>query len=328
MPVCKKTFLILFIAILWSAKGSSQEGSLYTNDYLDAFITNPACTGAEYYPVAHVLARKQWLGFTDSPGMFLASGNFRIGSYDFYDPKGFVNTGPVHLKDRIGLGAAVFQDRNGPLSTTGGILSYAYSVPLDIDSRLSFGLSVHMLHYALNTSVLKPDQPNDPYLFEGKEGRFNFNVGIGVYYHTDRYFGGLSVMKILPGVSNVSEMPVEKPSYFLMGGYKLNRQSSAFNYEPSLEIKKMQNEKIILDLRNKVYIKRLNWIAFSYSTSQLIRLQFGLRIYKMAYVGYSSEFSLSRIARYNFGTHEISLGINLGLIGVEGLREAIRSADN
>ncbi len=320
--------ILIPLLTLCSLDVFSQEQAVFGDDYLYPFITNPACTGSEYYPVAGMSVKKQWLGFPDSPATFLFAGNFRVGSYDFYDPKGFINDGPLHLKDRVGLGASVFQDKNGPLSTTGGILSYAYSVPVNADARLSFGLSAYMFQYALNSSILKPDQANDPYLLDGNESLFRFNVGIGAYYHTNTWFGGISFIKLLPGVSAVNQNPMEKPGYFLMGGYKFNGSSNSFNFEPSLELKKWGGEPLNLDVHAKLYVKKLNWIAASFSTAGRANFRFGIRIYKMVYAGYNYECNLSNIVRYNYGTHEISLGINLGLVGVEGLRQAIRSSDN
>jgi type IX secretion system PorP/SprF family membrane protein len=316
----------LILSTLCFINSFSQEQSIYINDYLNPSVINPACTGAEYYPVAHLSSKKQWLGFSGAPTTFLLSGNFRLGKYDFYDPKGFVNKGPLQLKDRVGIGAAIFQDNNGPLSNTGGILSYAYHVPVNRDSRLSFGMSAIMINYALKSSELKPDQMGDSYLLNGNNSIFTFNLGVGVYYHNNKYFTGISINKVLPGITDVNEPKDELPSFFVMGGYKFNRNSNSFNFEPSITLKKLGNEKLIADTHAKLYIKRLNWIAISYSTTQKMSFQFGLRIYKMAYIGYNFEYTLSNIATYNYGTHEISLGINLGLISVEGIRQSIRSS--
>jgi type IX secretion system PorP/SprF family membrane protein len=323
MP-CKINYTcVLIIFILLSINSFSQENSIYNNDYLDPFITNPACTGAEYYPVAHLSIYKQWLGFKDSPSTYLLSGNFRIGNFDFYDPKKFINKGPLKLRDRVGLGAAIFNNTNGPLSTTGGYLSYAYHLPVNQNSRLSFGLSLLMTNYAMKSSILKPGQSDDNYLLSGNNSSFKANFGFGIYYYSTRYFTGLSINKLLPGISNVNDPLTETPSYFFIGGYKFFQNNNSFNFEPSIALKKIDNKGIIVDIHSKLYIKKLNWIALSYSTSQKIDIQFGFKLYKMVYFGYKYGYTLSDIAVYNYGTHEISLGINLGLIGVEGIRETV-----
>jgi type IX secretion system PorP/SprF family membrane protein len=316
----KISFSSLLLLIFFNS--FSQEGSILNNGYLNPFIINPACTGAEYYPVAHLSVKKQWLGIADSPVTFLLAGNLRIGKYDYYDPKGFLNKGPVKLKDRIGFGAAVFQDINGPLKNTGGVLSYGYHLPINKDSRLSFGLSAIMLHYSLNSSILKPDVINDPYLFTDNDNIFNMNLGTGVYYQSYNYFAGVSVIKVLTGVSSINEPKSVSPSYFLSGGYTFNKTSKSFVFEPSVTLKKPGGSNFFIDGHAKVYIKQFNWAAFSISTSQRINFQFGLKIYKMTYFGYNFESGLGKIARYNYGSHEISLGINLGLRGVDGVRDS------
>lgn len=316
------SFILL---IIFFENAFSQENSIYNNDYLDPFIINPACTGAENYPVAHLSVKKQWLGFSGSPSTYLLSGNYRIGEYDFYDPKGFVNKGPLQLKDRIGLGASIFKDNNGPLENTGGLISYAYHLPLKNNSKFSLGMSVIMAHYALNSSILKPNEINDSYLLTGNANIFRANLGFGVFYYNNTYFAGVSVNKFLPGISNVNESIKELPSYFVMGGYKFWKNNYAFNIEPSITLKKLRNENLIIDTHAKLYVKRLNWIAFSYSSSQKLNFQFGLKLYKMLYVGYDYEQNISNIASYNYGTHEISLGINLGLISIEGVRETVKN---
>jgi type IX secretion system PorP/SprF family membrane protein len=301
----------------------SQEGSIYDNYYLNPFIINPAITGAEYYPVAELSAKKQWLGFPDAPTTFLLAGNYRIGHYDFYDPKGFVNKGPLKLANRIGLGAAMYRDNDGPLSTTGLILSYAYHSILHNNSKLSFGISGIGTVYSLNSSVLKPDQSNDTYLLNGNGNVFRANINFGVYYYNDIYFAGLSANKILPDVPNVNNQTKELPSYFLIGGYKFLAKNNSLNIEPSFTLKKLGAEKITIDIHTKFYVKRLNWIAISYSTSGKMDFQFGLNLYKMLYAGYNYESTLSNINSYNSGSHEIYLGINLGLVGIEGIRRTV-----
>ena len=324
--MCIKKYIIsLILLITCYINLFSQEGSIYDNYYLNPFIINPAITGAEYYPVAELSVKKQWLSFPDAPTTFLLAGNYRIGQYDFYDPKGFVNKGPLKLANRIGLGAALYRDNNGPLSNTGLILSYAFHVPLNKDSKLSFGISGIGTIYSLNSSILKPDQSNDSYLLTGNGNIFRANLNFGVYYYSDIYFAGLSANKILPDISNVNDQPKELPSYFLIGGYKFMAKSNSLNFEPFLTVKKTGIENITLDIHAKFYIKRLNWLAVSYSTSGKMNFQFGLNLYKMLYAGYNYEYNLSDIASYNSGSHEIYIGINLGLVGIEGIR---RTAGN
>ena len=316
------TFIIFFII---SISIFSQENSIYKSDYLTPFITNPACTGSEYYPVAHLSAKKQWLGFSGSPSTYLLAGNFRIGTHDFYNPKGLVNKGPFKFKDRLGLGGAIFQDNNGPLVNNGGILSYAYHLPINRKSRLAFGMSISLMNHSISTSKLDPLEDNDTYLLTDNNSGFKTNLGFGLYYHNSTYFFGLSANKLLRDISNANEEEHQMSSYFARGGYKFNKDSKYLSYEPSFTIRQLADEDLIVDLHSKLYIKRLNWIALSYSTIQQLNIQFAIKVHRKLYVGYNCGYTISKIARYNYGIHEFSLGINLGLFGVEGMKTSIRS---
>jgi type IX secretion system PorP/SprF family membrane protein len=319
---CKErlTYALLFFIFIQLQNLSSQEQSIYNNDYLDPFTTNPACTGSEYYPVAHLSIKKQWLGFTGSPTTEMLSGNFRIGKFDFYDPKGLVNKGPFKLKDRIGLGAAIYQDDNGPIRNSGGCLAYAYHLPINRFSRISVGMSIILTNYSFNKTVLKPDQYDDVLLFDDRHYNFNSNLGGGAYYYNENCFIGFSLIKIIKENSSKIEPPDDNTSYFAMGGYKFNKNDIYFNFEPSFNLKKIGNKATFVDFHAKLYIKSLNWFAISYSTYNQISAQFAMQIYRMTYIGYCYGYTISKIASYNYGIHEISIGINLGLVGIEGIK--------
>ena len=319
--IYRNFFLAITLFIFGSVNLFSQETSLYENYYLNPFIVNPAATAAEFYPTADLSARQQWIGIPDAPATFMLAGNVRVGNFDFYNPKGFVNKGPIKMTDRIGLGASIFRDSNGPLAHTGGILSYAYHMPVNTDSWLSFGISAIGTYFTFNSSVLKPDQPDDPYLLSGNDNVFRVNFNLGSYFHNSVYFIGLSADKILPDIKNVNDKKKEQPSLFLMGGYKILKTHKTFMLEPSIAFHLIAGNDLSADIHTKLYIKKLNWIALSYRTTGKINFRFGLKLYKMFYVGYNYEFTVSKIASYNLGSHEIHLGINLGLVDIERTRD-------
>lgn len=317
-------FYILILAIIYGCNaGFSQENSIYQNYYLTPFVINPAITGAEIYTVADLSVKQQWLGISDAPVTYQLSGNFRLGKYDFYDPKGFINKGPLNLVDRIGLGAAVYRDVNGPENLTGGLVSYAYHLPLNHEVNLSFGISVMGAYYSFNNQLLNPNQPGDYYLLEDVNNQFRLNFGAGSYLYCNNYFVGLSANKILQDISSPLATKGINPSYFIFGGYKFLAESNSFNFEPSLAIRKTGSQPVTADLHAKLYIKRYNWFSASYSTTGNVNFRFGVRLHKMLYAGYNAGFPLSKVSAYSFGTHEIHLGINLGLTGVQGVRERV-----
>jgi len=301
----------------------SQDYSFFQSYYFKPFIINPAITGLQLYPVVDISARKQWVGIENAPATFQLSGDYRIGQYDFYDPKGLLNKGPLKITDRIGIGAAFYRDTEGPSNQTGGLLSYAYHITINSQASFSFGLAITATSYSFNSSLLEPGLLNDPYLLSGYDSRFRVNFNIGGYWYTDQYFIGLSMDKILPDIYQVIDAPGFQPRIFAMGGYKFMHHSSDFNVEPSIIVKKAIYKDLAADINLKLYIKRFNWLAISYTTHGNVGFQFGLRLYKMIYTGYHYEYTIGDIGRVSFGSHEIHLGMNLGLTWVKEDQENI-----
>ena len=322
MNILKTVITGIIIIIFLSHNSFSQENSIYHNYLLSPFLINPAITGSEYYPSVEIFAKKQWIGISDSPGTVLIAGNYRIGEYDFYNPSGMVNKGFVNLKDRIGLGAALFGDHNGPSNILGGLLSYAYHVPVTNYTRLSFGVSLSTNYYYFNNSKLKPDMPGDSYLLSGNENVIKANVNLGTYFYSSKFFTGVSVTKILPDMTTINDKVEEQPSIFFIGGYKFFH-TKPNNFEQTIIIKSIKNEKLYADFLSKYYYQRLNWIAFSYSTSGKMNFLLGIHLIKMLYMGYNFEYTLSKISTFGYTTHGIYLGINLGLVKVENIKKTI-----
>lgn len=315
----RKTSVIVIFALITFVSLRAQETFLYREYYLSQFVINPAITGAEYYSVSEISVKKQWLGIQNSPRSFIVSGNTRLGAYDFYDPKGFVNKGPLKLKDRVGLGAAIYGDQDGPINFIGLLLSYSYQFPVTDKSRLALGISATGDFRSVNNSMLNPNQPGDAYLYANNGAHFNPNFNLGVYYRAEDFFAGLSADKILHNPVMEGSNIKEKSSFFLLGGYQYLKKHK-LSFESMLVVKKIGEENISLDFFQKAYIKRYSWVAVSYGTTQRLNVLFAVNIYRWMYLGYTFQYSLSKIAQYNFGSHQISFGINLGLIGTDGIR--------
>jgi type IX secretion system PorP/SprF family membrane protein len=319
MPGCRFPFvpITLLIFTISTLTLSSQETSVYENYYFDLFIINPAITGIGYLPEADLSVRRQWVGFPDAPTTLLLSGDLRAGKKGFYDSRKFLNKNPLKMTGRVGLGAALFTDINGPLTYTGCILSYAFHLPVNSKSTFSFGLSATGSYYAFNSSVLQPDQPDDPYLLSGNDHVFSANFNLGIYFRNEDFFAGLSADKILPDFLTVFEDKMFQPSFFLLGGTKIKLSDKSFLLEPAVVIKAIADSDPSIDFHIRLYIKQLNWIALSYGTSGKMNFRFGLRLYKMLYAGYNYEITLGDAASYSLGSHEVHIGINLGLTGAE-----------
>lgn len=304
------TALILLLFLFSTAITYSQHSSFYDSYQLSPFLINPAAAGLDYYPVCEMSVKKDLSGFSGSPITLLLAGNFRIGKHDFYDPKGFIYKGRVKTTNRMGLGGAIYSDINGPLVVTGFVATYAYHLPLNNSSGFSLGMSFTGNHYSLNSSLLKPDQVGDNYLFSDNENKFMANMNFGIYYFNNNYFAGISANRVIRDVSNVCGQTEFRMSYFITTGYKIILRED-FDLVQSILIKKIENEKLAVDITGKLFLKKQNWVAASYSTSEKLDFYLCLHLYRNLYTGYHYKVLLNEIISYNYGSHEIFIGTNL-----------------
>ena len=117
-----------------------------------------------------ITSRKQWLDQSESPNLQTISYNGRIGD------------------SKSGVGAIVFNDKNGYHSQTGAYLTYAHHLlfsrnRLDLN-MLSFGLSAGMMQYKLDESSFLFDG-FDPLVSGITQSSTDFNLDFGFSYDGD-----------------------------------------------------------------------------------------------------------------------------------------------
>ena len=307
--ICSALFLTL------SYRGFSQHNIIYRNHHLHQVLVNPATAGSEFIPVAALSYRKQWVGVSHSPFSLIASTSMRIGNFDFYNPKMMINKSNFRSRERMGIGLGIYADQNGPLGIRGINMAYAHHIKLE-NSYLALGISANIEQSLQNGTSWDPIDPNDPLLPPLKESYFAFNANSGVYYYGEEYFIGLAVNHLLPLENRLEPGKKVKQDYMLNGGY-IFRKNEPLKLEPSINLRYLDYETFEFDIRAKLYIQHIHWIALSYRSYKALSLATGIRMNRF-YLAYDFELNLSSMVKYNAGTHGIHLGINLGLRGLEG----------
>lgn len=311
-------YLLLFLLLLFIqglTQLSAQHNIIYRYNHLHQEMINPATAGSEFIPVAALTYNKQWLGINQSPSTLLASTSLRIGNFDFYNPKMMINKSRLKTQERIGLGLGFYADQNGPVASRGFNMAYAYHLNFS-SSSLALGMSGTMEQTVLNGSSWDPISTGDPLLAGGKESYFNFNANLGVSYSGAQYFAGFAVNHILPLENKVKPGEKVKQDYVLHGGY-LFWSMQNLKFEPSLNLRYLDYETLEYDIRAKVYLHHVHWIALTYRSYKALALAAALKINKF-YIAYQFELNLSSMISYSAGSHGLSIGINLGMRGLDG----------
>jgi type IX secretion system PorP/SprF family membrane protein len=306
---------LLFLLLLGSIPLSAQHNIIYRFHHLHQEMINPATAGSEFIPVAALSYYKQWLGINQSPSTILASTSLRMGNFNFYNPKMMINTSKMKSQERVGMGFGFYADQNGPISSRGLNMAYAYHLNFS-HSSMAFGLAGTMEQTLLNGSSWDPITGGDPLLEATRDSYYNFNANAGVYYSGAEYFVGFAVNHILPLENKLEPGENVKQDYVLHGGY-LFWSMQNLKFEPSLNIRYLDYETLEYDIRAKVYLQHVHWIALSYRSYKALAFSAGFKINRF-YIAYQFEANLSSMISYSAGSHGLAVGINLGMRGLEG----------
>ena len=217
-----------------------------------------------------------------------------------------------------GVGLQVINDRTGPLSRFAAYATYAYHIGISARTSLAAGFGAGFTNISLNTSKLDFIYvPVDPAV--GNSGIINtirpdFNAGL--YLYSGDYFVGLSAQQIIPQKVAFSDYAVKTtdgkfvPHLFATAGYRLS-VSEDFNLIPSVMVKYIDPLPVQVDFNAKLQYQDLAWIGASYRNGEGFAGMVGVNISNALNIGYSYDYTTSRLNTVSKGTHEILIGFLL-----------------
>lgn len=288
-------FFFIAYCLLPTANCFAQQLPVYSQYILNNFLLNPAIAGSieEYSPI-RISLRNQWVGFDGAPQTQMLS---------FH---GFLGKG-------VGLGGFIFHDITGPIRHSTIQFSGAYHLPFKhLNSKLSFGLSMALSGYSLKKEELKadPDGFADPTIDQGINKTVVPDMSFGVYYSSEDYYAGLSVVQLVQSKLNSnSDNLREVRHYFLFAGYDF-WVNDDFTVEPSFLLKGTETSPFQVDVNTKVFYKEDYSLGISYRNKDAVVVMLGVK-YKQFYLGYAYDIVLSNIQKYSGGSHEIIIGFDI-----------------
>jgi type IX secretion system PorP/SprF family membrane protein len=305
--------ILIVLFSLVCLPGSGQSQSLYSQYTLNKYLYNPAIAGADGYTSVSLLARRQLVGFENSPGVIVLSGQTRLlpESYIMKMMQPRKKENRKTRSGRVGLGGAVFSDRNGALSKTGIQGTYAYHINFNNKAQLSFALSASAYQVHLREGTMK--DPGDP-LWEGNPKSFLVpDANFGTYLLTDSYYAGFSTSNLFGAYMKLGKEALEDyriPRYFyFVGGYRWY-PSETLKVEPSFIMQtKVGNPE--LDFNTTVTYRNELWAGMSYRTDKTVVFLAGYSL-KGLVIGYAYDLNFNTVSNYTHGSHEILAGYRFG----------------
>lgn len=293
--------LIAFAAVSLSPRmAKAQYDFMFTQYMWNEIAINPAYTGTRDAISVVGMYRNQWVGMEGAP----TTKNVSVSA-------------PVY-KQRIGLGINYIKDEVGVNSTDYFSFSYSYRIPFQ-NSNLSFGLSTAFATLKEYYSRVKPTDSNDQQ-FQSDSPRANMpNFGFGVYYYTERYYVGLSIPRLVKnqieskdGFRVSNRFDYNYFHYFLTAG-AIFPISEGLKFQPSAMFKAVKAAPMELDLTAQLVIRDMFRFGVGWRSGDAISFLTTIHVTPQLRVGYSYDYTLSDLAKYSKGTHEICFGYDFSL---------------
>jgi type IX secretion system PorP/SprF family membrane protein len=317
MPLNNKKSFIICIALLGSLCLNAQFEPLYSMYAMNGFLFNPAIAGSDGYTTVGLAARDHMLGFENSPKTYVLSVQGRLLRRNVKVKKNFFSGDEEISKrsGRVGLGAYIFNDRNGYIERTGGNFTYAYHIFMQ-NTQLSFGLRASIFQFKLDQSklVFSNNQGPEPLMNQGLSNQMLVpDMSFGTYLLSPTSFLGLSVTNLFQ-----TRIPLGTASYdyrmlrtyFLMGGKRFNDED-IISYEPSFLF--MATEKMLFqaDFQMRFIYNHDYYMGISYRAGSAVGILIGARLNKINF-GYAFDYGLTSIQKYTYGAHEINIALKFG----------------
>ena len=310
----KFAFTLFFISLY----SFSQEGIPVYSDYLsdNYYLVFPSMAGAANCSKIRLTARKQWFDQADAPALQTLSYNGSVG-------------------DKSGIGAIVFNDKNGYHSQFGFKGTYAHHLRFSRDevdlNQLSFGVNVGFNQSQLDQTEFKNSENYDPALGNSLENATYFNIDIGASYN----FLDFSINGVVKNVLETrqtlyTEYESDNLRKFIVSGGYVFGNADKILLEPSVLfqfVDKTKESSVDINLKAYKNLERSQiWGGVSYRKSfdgaqfsngsgtnsqklQYINPILGFN-YKNYMLAYSYTYLLGEIQYGNSGFHQITLGIN------------------
>jgi len=258
------------------------------------FIINPAAAGASDQSSIGATYRKMWASMPGGPQTTILFG-------DTY-----------FAKKNVGLAVVLYDDKTGPTSRTGGQVNLSYSVQLEKDKRLMFGLGGQVIQYRINKSEFTQYIPNDP-LLASSGTTLKGDASAGVYYKSPTLNIGFSVQQLIQSKFNFikSSSNPEGKLYrhlYAMGSYNIRTDEDNV-LVPNVLCQFVPGLPSDISAGIRLEHKDLLWVGFNYHHNQSYSAFAGLKIDHKFSIGYAFDQYSTPLSFFDDGSsaHEISL---------------------
>jgi type IX secretion system PorP/SprF family membrane protein len=307
----QKVLFVLVVLLVANLDARCQYYSVYSHYHLNPFLYNPAEAGTSRATFS-ANYRQQWMGFTGAPKITTVTFTSLIDD------------------SRTGIGIKASTYSRGILKTTDFSFSYAYAVPVGLNSNLFFGLSGGAIS---NTIDISNVDMSDPAVARYLEKNIQPVANFGVLYKSEN---GINLGLMLPQLFTPSfdytatnfENTTPSVTDEIIGTFyykkkldkkALRRRHSKFKNEDEyapLELYALYKYSSWggdqFEVTARINCSQSVWLAGGYRQNYGPMASMGFRLSDKISVSYAYEPGANMQENYSPDSHEINLTLRTG----------------
>lgn len=289
----KRLIIIIVMVFAGLEFVNAQQLPQFTQYMYNTISVNPAYAGSRQALSIVGLNRNQWAGFDGGP---------QTQTLSIHSPL---------RNEKIGLGLSLINDKTGFENFTYVYGDFSYTIDVNAETKLSFGLKGGMTYYKLSDELYNASEVNQDRYFDERLDRWNANIGTGILFHTNKWYFGISAPKLInhDRNNNTQYAALEAVHYYTLGGYVFD-VSDNLKFKPSFMVKHTKGAPLSTDLTANFLFNEKFWIGGSYRFSgqqKDIGALVDFQVNDQFRVGYTYEIPTGEIRPYTSGSHEILL---------------------
>lgn len=307
--------ILLSLLLLSNTLLYAQQDAQFSQYMFNQLFINPAYAGVEGNFSVGLIHRTQWAGYNPT-----------------FDNGGSPNTQVLSVAYgnnafRSGVGLHFVNDMIGPLINREAQLSYAYHVPLGSpngsQAKLSIGVRGGIYSQTIDFDQFRALDQNDKLIQSGVLSQTNSDMAAGIYYHSNTFFGGVSMSHIIPQKFDFGQEGsdgVLANNVYVLAGYnfKVGGYNSLWEVSPSVLVKMVPTNLsgYSFDLGAITTYDNKYFAGISYRQEESASLILGLRLNKdnkkpTLQIAYGFDYVFIGQSAKDPTSHEISVSYKI-----------------
>ncbi|WP_229702429.1 PorP/SprF family type IX secretion system membrane protein [Maribacter cobaltidurans] len=285
-------------------EANAQQDAQYTQYMYNTMTVNPGYVGSRGQLSMAGLYRSQWVGLEGAPSTFT------------------LNLHSPIRNSKLGYGVSIVNDEigNGTVQETYLDAMVSYTIEVSREAKLSFGLKAGGNILSLDFNKLR-NFDAEPVSTDNIENRFSPNFGLGMYYHTNNFYVGLSAPNLLQtehfdnsqtDANALEFLSKERINFYLITGYVFDLNGN-LKFKPALLTKVVGGAPLQVDLSANFMFNDKFTFGAAYRWDAAVSALVGFQISEQFMLGLAYDRETTELGgtQFNDGSFEVFLRFEL-----------------